>query len=62
VIASNHCHELNVIAFYQQHALDLLGNWMGVVYAGLDRKNFIHENLFLSRIWPYREIFNPRKF
>jgi hypothetical protein len=53
----NHCHELNVIA-----ALDLLGNWMGVVYAGLDHENFIRENLFPSRIWPNHEIFNPRKF
>jgi hypothetical protein len=25
-------------------ALDLLGNWMGVVYAGLYHENFIREN------------------
>jgi hypothetical protein len=37
-------------------ALDLLGNWMGVVYAGLDHENFIRESLFLSRIWPNHEI------
>ena len=27
----------------------------------LDHKNFIRENLFLSRIWQNRKIFNPQK-
>jgi hypothetical protein len=35
---------------------------MGVVYAGLDRENFIHKNLFLSNIWQNREIFDLQKF
>ena len=35
------------------------GTWLGVVYAGLEHKNFVHENLFSSRIWQNCEIFNP---
>ena len=34
---------------------------MHITGLALDHENFIRENLFLSRIYPNHEIFNPRK-
>ena len=36
-------------------------NYKFITDARLDHENFIHGNLFLSKIWQNREIFNPRK-